>query len=641
MLAFIRKALSSWIVLALLGLLLVAFIITGVNDPFGGGPRAGTVATVGGEEISEPEFATQFDRFLRRVRQENPQATAQAFAQAGGVDRVLQELIGAKALEIFGEREGIAVSDRAIDAEIASFPAFQVNGKFDQATYERVLTEQRLSQRELREGLHGDLIRRQLVLPVAAGVETPRELITPYAALLLEQRRGTIAIVPSASIKGVPTPTEAQVQAFYEKNKQGFTIPERRAFRYALLSKEQLASRVSVTDADVKRYYDEHRDVYAGHEERELSQVVVQDQATAQKIVQRAQAGEPFAKVAADLAGYAPEDLAVGRQKREQFAEATSPAVAAAAFTTQQGSVSAPVQSDFGWHVVRVDRVIPGQPRTLEQARGEIVAALRDEQTENVLADTVAKIEDALAEGQSLADVAKENGLQLVTVPAVTREGQTTGQVADKLEPRATPLVARAFDVDSGADPTVEELSEDLYAVLEVTEVVPPTAIPLAQIKPAVAAQWQREQQQQRAKAMADEIVAEVSKGTPLATALSKRGLPAPRPFAGRRIDISRQQQVPPPVAMLFSLPNGTTRTLAAPGNQGMFIVKVDGVTQGDPNADPMMLASMQQQIAQVAADELAGQFTRAVEARVGVKRNESVVKAMRDRYLGGATEQP
>lgn len=638
MLAFFRKVLSSWLALALLGLVLVAFIVTGVGDPFGGmsGVRAGSVARVGDEQISATELAAQFDRSMRRARERDPALTNAQAASRGGVEEVLGQLVTTKALEVFGRDSGVAASDLMIDTEIASIPSFQLAGRFDQATYQAALAAQRLTDREVRAMIRGDAIRRQLLVPVMADLGVSQALAAPYAALLLEERRGAVGVVPSARMTDVPAPTDAQIQAFYSKNQRVYTIPERRAFRYALLSRDALAANVAVSDADIERYYKDNRETYGGIEQRTLSQVVVPDQAKAQQIVTRVRAGEPFEKVAAAIANYSAADLAVGTQTQTAFAGATNTDVARAAFSAAQGAVTDPIKSDFGWHVVRIDKIIPGRGRSLAEVRGEIVAKLRDERADDLLADAEAAIEDALTQGQSLADIAAERKLAIVNVPPITRDGRTFNAGDFRLDPRVAPLVTKVFDAETGGEPSVEELDKANFAIVDPGDVVAPQPVPLAQIRPAVVADWQRQQRAARAKAVADAIAADVRKGVPLATAFSRRNLSAPQTIAGRRIDIAAQGRVPPPVALMFTLPQGAVRVLEAPAGQGYFIVKVDQVTPGNPASDPMVTARTQQQIAQVVPGEFAEQFARAVEREVGVKRDASEIARLRQRYLDG-----
>jgi peptidyl-prolyl cis-trans isomerase D len=378
MITFFRRVMTSWVMIGLLALIAVAFVITGVGDPFGGGNVApGAMSKVGGKSITEGEFLTQFDRFMKKARADNPGITNAVAVKEGAVEALVGQLEGRAAIESFASEQGLSISDRAVDGDIASIPAFQVNGKFDQAAYQRALQSQSISEKDLRGEIRGAKLTQQLLAPVTIPSNAPRLLATPYASLLLEARRGSIAVIPSARFAAGLAPTDAQLTAYYRATISRYTIPERRSLRYALISKAAIAAATQVSDADIATYYGEHQDVYGGIAQRTLSQVVAPDQAIATKIAVRTKAGESFAKAAAELAGYGAGDLLLGTLSQEKFATATSAAIAQAAFALPVGGLTAPIKSDFGWHVVRVDAVIPTKSRPLAAVRGEISALLR------------------------------------------------------------------------------------------------------------------------------------------------------------------------------------------------------------------------------------------------------------------------
>lgn len=634
MISLFRKYLTSWFALGLFGLVLVAFALSGVgNTSFGGLVNGGGVAMVGGTEVSEGKLLGEFDRTLRRARQQNPKLDARTAARQGAVGEVYEQLIATTALEVFGRDTGIAISDRAIDGEIASVDAFRVGGRFDDATYRRILSDQRLSERDLRDGLRGDLVRRQIVTPAIAAAQVPRGLAEPYAALLLEGRSGSVAIVPAASMPPPPAPTPAQLAAFYAGHTAAFTLPERRAFRYALLDRDKLAGGVTIADAEVGKYYAANTETYAGAETRKLLQIVVPDQAKAQQVAAAVKAGTKFAAAAA-AAGFAPADIDIGEQTKAKFAAATSAAVADAAFAVPAGGTTAPVQSPFGWHVVAVTAITPARPRTLDAARAEITAKLRDERTATLLADTIGKIEDALSGRTSLADVAKRFGLTVVAVPGVTRAGTNPLDPGFTMTPVAVPLVAKAFDADAADGPTLQQTGKDAFAVVELGDITPPAAQPLAKVHDAVVAAYITDARLTAAKAVADTIVAETAKTRPFAGVVAAHNLPAAHPLTGRRIDLNAAAQVPPPVKLFLTLAAGATRALPA-GPQGYWVVHVDSVTPGDIATSPGLVDSARAQFTKEAPDEIGAAFAQAVERAVGVKRNANALAAATARITG------
>ena len=392
-----------------------------------------------------------------------------------------------------------------------------------------------------------------------------------------------------------------------------------------------------MSDAAVRKYYADNAETYAGAETRKLLQVVVPDAAKAQAIAAAVKGGQTFAAAAA-VAGFAATDIDIGEQTKGKFAAATSPAVADAAFGVPAGGTTAPVQSPFGWHVVSVTGITPARPRSFDAARSEITTRLTDERTTALLSDTVGKIEDALSGRTSLADVAKRFALPVVAVPAVTRAGTNPLESGAPIAPAAAPLVAKAFDADPADGPTLQPLGKDAFAVVEVGDVTPPAAQPLARVHDAVAAAYATDARLTAAKLVADTIVAETAKNRPFASVVAAHNLPPAHPLAGRRIDLDRAGQVPPPVKLFLTLPAGASRVLAA-GPQGYWVVHVDTVTPGDVATAPQLVDSARAQFTQAAPDEIGAAFAQAVERSVGVKRNAAALAAATARITGAGKQ--
>jgi peptidyl-prolyl cis-trans isomerase D len=641
MISFFRKALSSWIVLALLGLVLVAFIVTGIGDPFGGGPAANTVAVIAGDDVTDTQLSSQFDRQLATMRQEQPGITAAQAVRGGMLEGVLERLIGSHALTAMGEKLGLGPSKRQVDAEIASVAAFRgPDGRFSEDVFRQAISSQGLTEDMVRREIGGDVVRRQLLGLVDSIPMTPRKLAEPFTALQLEQRTLNIGAVPAQSFPA-PKLSDNDIQAFYKKNIANYTVPERRRITYALIDSAEIAKTVKVTDAALADYYKSHASEFAASETRTLRQVVVQDKAQADTIAKRVNAGEDFAAVAKDVAGYGETDLELGTLSKSAMADQTADAVADAAFKASSGKVAGPVQSEFGWHVVHVDAVVTKPARTLAEVKDEILPAVEADLAANAVADIVEKADDALADGASVAEAAKDLGLTVVRVPPVTSEGLMLGESGLQLDQRIRPLIERAFATEENDEPTVEDISDTLHALMDVEEVVPPTPVPLADIKPQLTAALTFERQMDAAKAVADKIVAGLKAGKPLAALLAENKLPPVQTFTARRIEIAaRREPVPPPIGLGFALSKGDARALAQPRNGAWFVVHVADVKPGNLAEAPAFLDQMRSQMQTAATNEYAQNFVAAIMSTVGVKRNDKALERLKQRYLGTA-DQP
>ena len=644
MLQFLRKSVSSWVGILILALALGAVVITlfHPSGPQGGGSSSGKViATVGDSPISETDYQRLVDRAVARERQRTPTITNPDFIKAGGGEMVLQQMIAGKAMQAFAAKNGMAISRRMIDGEIASVPAFQVNGKFDEPTFRRLIAEQRLTEQELRDSVEQDLLRRQLLQPVVTGTSIPRGMAEPFAALLLEVRRGTILPIPSAAMPEPGKPTDAQLKAFHDENKASYTLPERRAFRFAEIDTQALAEKARPTAADVRKYYDDHPQDFGGVEQREVRQVVIRDEAAAKAFVTAVRGGKPFLEAAAGE-GYADVDTALGIQSADDLAKSANPAVSKAAFALKAGAVSDPVQSPLGWHVLLVDRVIPAAAQPFAAVSAGIEKKLADEKAADLLSDTVAKIEDRLQGGESLGDVAKSLGIAVQTSPALAADGRLfdSNYQVTRIE---QPLLPKAFDADPSEGPQVVELENGRYALLEVTDVLAPEVVPLDKIRADVELAWGIKARSDAAKAEADRIAAAVGKGETLAAATAGKTLPPAQSLSVRRLELTQMaqqgQQVPPPVVLLLSTPKGQARVLAAPGGQGWFVVKVDEVTPGNLAEAPQLVDAVRQSLLREAGNEMAESFVRTIERDVGVRRNPEAIKQVNSRLTGAITE--
>jgi len=644
MLKALRNSVTSWVGITVLALALGALVFTLFQPTGPGGAPTGTgpiLATVGDASISESEYVRMIDRAVTRERERTPQITNPDFIGAGGGTMVFDQMIAGKAMGQFGAANGMVISKRMIDGEIASIPALQVNGKFDDATFRRLLADQRISEAELREGIESDLKRRQLLQPVALGTTVPRGMAEPFAALLLEVRRGAILPVPSAAMPDPGKATDAQLKAFHAENKDAYTLPERRSFRFAEIDTFALAEKARPTPAAVRKYYDDNPAEFGGVETREINQIVLRDEASAKAFVAAVRGGTSFAE-AAKAQGFAAEDIALGVQTRDGLKGAVNEGVATAAFTQKPDTVGDPVQSSLGFHVVDVVRIIPPAARPFATVSAEIEKRMMDEKLADLLADTVAQAEDKLAGGESLADVAKGLGIAVQTSPALTADGRLFDEnyAAERIE---QPLLPMVFAADPAEGAQVVEVAADRFALLELGDVTAPQLVPLDKIRADVETAWQIKTRSDSAKAAAEEIAAAASKGQTLAQAVGNRRLPPAQDLSVRRLELTQMaqqgQQVPPPVIMLLNTPMGQARVIPAPAGQGWFVVKVNEVTPGNLAEAPQLVDAVRQSLLREAGDEMVETFVRAIERDVGVVKKPEALKAVNRRLTGAIVD--
>lgn len=637
MLAFFRRILSSWMAVAILAVIMIAFIVTGVGTPggglVGGGPGADSVATVGGRAITTAEISRRANQALRSAREQQPSLTMGQFLDAvGGLGPIVEQTVGATVLTEWGQRHGIAASERLIGGEIGKIPAFHgVTGQFDQNVMNNVLSQQRITFASLHDDIRDDLIRRQLLTPIMAGARAPESVLKAYAQLVIDQRQGEIGMIP-AKPEG-PAPTDQEVSDFYKAHIARYSLPERRALRYAIISPDTVAP-APVTDAEIAAQYKTDATKYAASETRTIQRVVLPDQNAANAFAAKLAKGTPFA-LAATEAGLSPNDIAVGAVTHDAFAGTDGKPIADAAFALAKPGNTAPVKSALGWAIAHVDAITNVPAKSLAQATPEIKAALTKKKADDALATTVGQVEDAVGDGAAFAEIVAKHKLQVITTPPLLPNGTAPTDPNFKADATVTALLKAAADATADDDPTVENLDPTHAALLSVASVVPAAPVPLDQIKPRVAMDVQMQRAAEKAKATAQAVLAKVKGGQPLAAAFAASGLEAPKPIALNQLELSRAgQNVPAPIRVLFRLAPGKAELVQGP-NGSWFLVKLNQIAPGNAQLLPMVVNATRGELQRSLGDEYAQQFAGAAREEVKVKRNPQALSAL-DQQLRG-----
>lgn len=642
--AFVRKMSKSTVGTVVLVLFLILLLagfamqdIQGVVS--GGGLNSGTLVKVGSEEISDRDVSNAMQRRLTEVRQSNPGADYSTLAK--DFDPLMDLMIQDAAVRAFAADQGMTLSKRLIDAEIAKIQATKgLDGKFSQASYQAFLAQQKLTDADLRKLLSGGLLERLVLGPASANARVPIGMATPYASMLMEAREAEVALVPTALfLKDIPAPGAAELATFYKANARRYTVAEQRVLSVARIGPAQVAS-VTATDQEITAYYNANQAIYGGSTRRVISQAVVPSRQAADAIVARARSGSFVAATAP--AGLSAADISVGPQTRGQFTALTSDRVAAAAFGAAAGAVVGPVQSDLGWHVVKIDAIQVDPGKSLASVRAQIAEKLTADKRKGALADLVAKVEDSIADGSSFAEAVKAAGLTATKSPLIFASGAARADPGFKFPVDLAPALRAGFDLTPDDDPVVETLPDGAgYALVAADQIVSAAPEPLAAIQSRVIADWKAAQARAKARVIATAVAAKVAKGTDLKTALAAAGssLPPPRRTAIRRMQLAQMQgQVPPALNLMFALAEGGSRMIADPEERGFVIVKVLKIIPGNAVLQPALVARTQAEFQEALSGEYAEQMSRAIAADLGVKRDEKAIAAARKRIIGGGS---
>lgn len=642
MLSFFRRVSKSKIGTGVMALVLIAilggFALADLSNfgtgNLGFGVASGTLAKVGDQEVSEREMADAMQRRLQQARQQR--ADADYANVIADFNPLFESLLDERSLMAFADKYDFPLSKRMIDAEIAQLPGTKgLNGQFSEQGYQAFLAQQRLSDAEVRQVLAGGLLQRMVLTPVVTNARVPVGMATVYAAMLLEAREGEAVNVPLDPFKAGLKPSDAQLQQFYTANRARYMIPEQRALRIARISPEQVAS-VVASDQEVTAYYNANKTTYAPSDTRSLSQVVVQDQAAANAIAQRARGGASLAAAAAP-AGSGAAVTTLQNQNRAAYAGVAGDKAANVVFAAGQGTIVGPVHSDFGWVVVKVDSVTAGGGKTLEQAKAEIATKLTQDKRKSAIEDLVDKVQSTLDNGGNFTEAVEAAKLPVTTTPLIVSNGTSRTDSSFKLPPELAPVLKAGFDIAPNDPPEIVTLPGTAgYAVVSPGQVVAAAPAQLASIHDQVAGDWINDQATQRARATATQIAAKASGNVSLAEAVKSAGtsLSPPQPVAARRIQISNTQgNVPPALKLLFTVGPGHSRMQQLPQG-GFVVIKVNKMIPGNALGAPGLISQVQGELNQATSQDYAQQFIADVKRNMNAKRNDSAIQAFKTRLL-------
>ncbi len=645
MLSLFRKLIHSRIgalfALVFIGLLALAFAGADVSGLRVGQSADGEAAAkVGHAKVGVDELGKTITTAFEQEREQNPTLTMRQFLAQGVMNDALSGLADRAAMQEWAAKNGMGVSDRLVDSEIAKQPAFQgPDGKFSDAVYRAFLAQRGMTDAAVRKSITQSLIARQVLSPVAPGAAMPASAVARYAAMLKEKREGDIAFLPSIAFAGKDKPSDAVLATYYKANAARYQQPERRTVRYAVIDEASLPNVPAPSDADIAARYKAKADVYAASETRTITQVVVPTEQAAQALAAQVSAGTSI-EAAARAKGLAASKIA--DLTRDKLAAQSSPAVADAVFAAAQGKVATPAKSGLGWHVIRVDAIVKKPGKTLEQARPELVAELTTEKRHAALLDLSSRLEEQFENHTGLADVAKAQGVTLTTTPALTADGSVFGQPGQKAPADVAALLQGAFALEHEGEAQVAPLADGKrIAIFDVGQIMPAAPAPLDQIKDQVMRDYATEQGAAKAKDASAKVLAAMAKGTSLADALKGVGvtLPPAQPVAITREQLAAMQQsgrqLPPPLVLLFAMSKGTSKPLAAPGNAGFYVVSLKTVTPGVIPAGDPFLAQAGKQFGLDMGREVAEELRTAIRNQVGVTRNETALRALNAKLVG------
>ncbi len=528
MLSFIRHHLGNWFARILFLVLVIAFMGWGVGDMLRNIGTDTAVAHVAGRRIEPAAVQAAYQQELERVSQSLPngeQPTAQLRQLIA--QQVIERLITQAALAEETERLDLVVPDAALRQAVFAMPAFQGrNGAFDHAQFEQVLAANGLSENQFLGLMRQNLSQSALLDAAGVGAAVPSALAAPLFAYQEETRTASAVLLPFAAAPAPKPPDEAVLKRWWANHPWTFSTPEYRRIRLVVLSPDVVATHETVSDAALQDAYAEHKADYDKPERRSAEILLAPDQAKANALAARWQAGASWAEMQQAAKDAGASAVSLDNALPVEFPD---PVLAKDVFAATPGSVTGPFQTPLGWHVVEVTNVTGGSNVTFADAKPALEKSLARQQAVSDVLKRVTQFEDAVAAQPNLEQMPGDLGLVGLTgtldAQGLTEQGHPAPLPgSDAL--RQT-IVKAAFAAQPNQMASVVQGPDDSYYALQVQKITPPHVQPYDIVKDKVLADWTAHEQRKEQNRMAAELMAAVNDGTPLADAAAAEGLSA------------------------------------------------------------------------------------------------------------------
>ena len=623
MLQTMRHLAHTKVFKGLMMLLMVSFAMWGIGDIFRGNPLERTVAKAGSVSISVQALNRGFEESLIKARQIfGPDLTPEKAKQLGILDKTLDTMIQRAEIDQAIKKLNIDVNQKAILDEVASQPQFRdKDGKFNKALFLRLLEQAHLNETTFINEGRQDLERHQVIDVFSTKSKLPPTILDAIYKARAQKRILDILTLKNDSVTGIPTPDDKILKDYYEKNAKNFSAPEYRSVTIAKLSTDDVAKDISISDDQLKAEYDSKGEQLAEPEKRDILQVVLQDEAKAKQILSAAKTSGNLSTAAKD-AGYTAIALNNTTEKT-LLAELATPV-----FSLKAGEVGGPYKSYLGYHVVQVKKITPPGKPEFADVKDKLKETMQKDQAIEATTRMVNQLDDQLAAGHALDDIADSLKMRLVKIPAVDATGLTPDAKAPPELPNKEDVLKTAFGQGGGETSSIMDDKNGNYLVVRTEDVTPSAPIPFDKVKPQVEASWKSEEAAKKAATEAEKIAKDLREGKPVSSFAGQKGVEVKTSKPISELGDTDASLPEAALPQIYKMKKGEVLTTTGPGEQ--VILHLSSFIEADPKADDARKAKLSDELETNLPTELTEEYLKYLHIVFPVEINQDALDSVR-----------
>lgn len=608
------KQLSKTFVWILLGLLVAGLAGFGATNLTG---TVRTVAKVGDQTVSVEQYARDLQNEIRAVEAQTGQPLQMSDARAMGLDQqVLSRLIALASIDNEVAQLGLSVGDEKLQQEIVAIPAFQgPDGAFDRESYRFALDQAGLKEAEFEADLRAEAARTLVQAAIVSGVEMPGTLVDTLTEYLAARRSFTMVTLTADDLAApLPEPDGAALQAFYDDHPDRYTLPETKVLTYVLLTPDMIMDQVEVDEDALRKLYAERAEEYNIPERRLIERLVFADQDAAASAMAQIEVGGATFEALVDQRGLTLSDVDMGDVDAADLG-----AAAKAVFAAQVGDVVGPLPSDLGPALYRVNGTLAARETPFEEARDELRDELAAERARRLIETRAENIDDLLAGGATLEELAAETDLELGQIDWTAQSSEGVAAY-DAFRSAAQQVSIEDF-------PEVAFVEDGGIFALRLDDTLPPRPEPFDQARDRVAADWTLQQTEAALTEQAQALVTELAaSGDFTETGLEVKvetGLTRTAFLDGTPPDFMTQ---------VFAMEPGALQVIGA--GDRVHVVRLDEILPPEQTEElEAMRTGFGQQLDQALAQALFEAFARDAQLRARPMLDERALNAVQSSF--------
>ena len=502
---FIRK--HTKITMGLLFLLIVpSFVLFGLDGYTQSKDKSAVVAKVDGQEILQSEWDRAHLRDVEKFKSSMPSVDIKLFDSPEAKYSTLERLVRDRVLAAAANKFKLNTSDQRLAKELQENPDIaslrRPDGSLDMERYRQLLAAQGLSPEMFEAGVRTDLSNRQVVMGVAGTGFSPNLVADTALNAYFEKREIQIARFLTADFAAKLSPTDAELEQFYSANAALFQAPEQANIEYVLFDVESLKKSIVVSDADLKTYYEQNIQRLGIKEERRASHILIASQKTAPEAER--QKAKALATELAALVTKAPDTFADVARKNSQdpgsapaggdldffVRDAMVKPFSDAAFAMKKGDISNVVESEFGFHIIKLTDIKVPKQRTFDEMKPELELEIKKQQAQKKFTESAEGFTNAVYEqADSLKSAADRLKLDIKTATGVTRTS-APGQAGALANPKFLNALFSPDTIEKKRNTEAVEVGSNQLISGRVTQYTPARTRPLAEVKDNVRLRW-------------------------------------------------------------------------------------------------------------------------------------------------------